>query len=117
MHRRKFLTGLAAIGLAGTGLTVRATTGRRLIDVHNHVIPPFYLAENRDRIDVSLTRSRFRLIYRYKFGFSHDAGAPYGSWTLGCNMTRWPESLHEKRVAAAGLCMSDQVQQTASPLA
>ena len=56
MHRRKFLTGLAAVGLAGTGLTARATTGRRLIDVHNHVIPPFYLAENRDRIDVSLSR-------------------------------------------------------------
>src|SRR5580704_3811667 len=57
MHRRKFLTGLAAVGLAGTGLTARATTGRRLIDVHNHVIPPFYLAENRDRIDVSLSRA------------------------------------------------------------
>ena len=57
MHRRKFLTGLAAVGLAGTGLTARATTGRRLIDLHNHVIPPFYLAENRDRIDVSLSRA------------------------------------------------------------
>jgi len=27
-----------------------------LIYVHNHVIPPFYLTENRDRIDVSLSR-------------------------------------------------------------
>ena len=53
--RRKFLTGLAAASfsattLGGMGRTARASGGRRLIDVHSHIIPPFYLAENRDRI-------------------------------------------------------------------
>jgi len=45
---------MAAVGLSaasgGTIRTARAAAGRRLIDVHNHIIPPFYLAENRDRI-------------------------------------------------------------------
>jgi predicted TIM-barrel fold metal-dependent hydrolase len=61
MPRRKFLAGLAATGFATTGLaatiaapairTARAEgANRRLIDVHSHIIPPFYLAENRDRI-------------------------------------------------------------------
>jgi 6-methylsalicylate decarboxylase len=42
--------GLSAAASRGTVRTARATTGRRLIDVHSHIIPPFYLAENRDRI-------------------------------------------------------------------
>jgi 6-methylsalicylate decarboxylase len=55
MPRRKFLTGLAASALgaatsAATTRKARASNGRRLIDVHSHIIPPFYLAENRDRI-------------------------------------------------------------------
>jgi predicted TIM-barrel fold metal-dependent hydrolase len=52
LPRRKFLAGMAAVGLAAVapGGTARAAAGRRLIDVHNHIIPPFYLAENRDRI-------------------------------------------------------------------
>ena len=59
MPRRKFLAGMAATGLVTTGLgaitsaaTVRPARAeaRRLIDVHSHIIPPFYLAENRDRI-------------------------------------------------------------------
>jgi predicted TIM-barrel fold metal-dependent hydrolase len=53
--RRKFLPGLAATGLsamtaAGAPRAAKAAENRRLIDVHSHVIPPFYLAENRDRI-------------------------------------------------------------------
>jgi predicted TIM-barrel fold metal-dependent hydrolase len=55
VHRRKFLTGMAALGLSaatttGAGRVARAAAGRRLIDVHHHVVPPFYLAENRERI-------------------------------------------------------------------
>src|SRR5579863_2029562 len=59
--RRAFLTGAAAAFGLGTAMAsiVRAAPGRaetaasaerRLIDVHHHIIPPFYLAENRDRI-------------------------------------------------------------------
>jgi len=59
MPRRKFLAGLAATGFATTlGAAVsapmaqpaRAAEPRRLIDVHSHIAPPFYVAENRDRI-------------------------------------------------------------------
>ena len=55
MPRRKFLAGLAATGLgvavsAPMVRTARAADSRRLIDVHSHIIPPFYLTENRDRI-------------------------------------------------------------------
>jgi len=55
MLRRKFLAGFAAAGLgaviSGTSNRVaRADTARRLIDVHSHIVPPFYLAENRERI-------------------------------------------------------------------
>src|SRR5690349_16344900 len=55
--RREFLANLAAFGLT------TATPARRLIsqtaevsakpgiiDFHHHVVPPFYVAENRDRI-------------------------------------------------------------------
>lgn len=55
--RREFLTSAAAFGLASVAQAGKLTaqnapsgTPRRLIDVHHHVIPPFYLAENRDRI-------------------------------------------------------------------
>jgi predicted TIM-barrel fold metal-dependent hydrolase len=45
---------MAAVGLSaaagGTVRPARAVVSRRLIDVHSHIIPPFYLAENRDRI-------------------------------------------------------------------
>lgn len=52
--RRQFLGGLAAAGL-GTVIPSAAVRparadARRLIDVHSHIIPPFYLTENRDRI-------------------------------------------------------------------
>jgi predicted TIM-barrel fold metal-dependent hydrolase len=55
MIRRKFLAGMAAVGLsaaasAGKIRIARALANRRLIDIHSHIIPPFYLAENRDRI-------------------------------------------------------------------
>jgi 6-methylsalicylate decarboxylase len=47
--------GLAAAGLSaatstGAARTARAGSRRRLIDVHSHIVPPFYLAENRERI-------------------------------------------------------------------
>jgi 6-methylsalicylate decarboxylase len=54
MPRRKFLAGMAAtgVGVITSGTTVRTARadGRRLIDVHSHIVPPFYLTENRDRI-------------------------------------------------------------------
>jgi predicted TIM-barrel fold metal-dependent hydrolase len=55
MPRRKFLSSLAAAGLcaatsSGAVRTARAASPRRLIDVHSHIVPPFYLAENRERI-------------------------------------------------------------------
>jgi predicted TIM-barrel fold metal-dependent hydrolase len=53
--RRRFLTGLAAAGLGAMAVTGRigaapAQAGRRLIDVHSHFVPPFYLTGNRERI-------------------------------------------------------------------
>ena len=55
--RRQFLTAAAAFGLTSVASpseliapTSASSRKRRLIDVHHHVVPPFYLAENRDRI-------------------------------------------------------------------
>ena len=54
MRRRQFLAGLTAAGLgAASGGRIRAARAaslRGLIDVHSHIIPPFYLEQNRDRI-------------------------------------------------------------------
>src|SRR5690242_11352439 len=61
LGRREFLSGVAALGL---GAVAASSLGRvsaalaqapapalsGLIDVHHHHIPPFYLAENRERI-------------------------------------------------------------------
>jgi predicted TIM-barrel fold metal-dependent hydrolase len=54
MPRRQFLASMAAtaagaITSAAIIRPARAET-RRLIDVHSHIVPPFYLTENRDRI-------------------------------------------------------------------
>jgi predicted TIM-barrel fold metal-dependent hydrolase len=62
--RRSFISGIAATGL---GALACSSVGRfmsafaqspvvvktSLIDVHHHFVPPFYLAENRDRIAIS----------------------------------------------------------------
>src|SRR5258708_3174909 len=55
--RREFLTTVAAFGLTSVApvgelitLTAASSTKRSLIDVHHHIVPPFYVAENRDRI-------------------------------------------------------------------
>jgi 6-methylsalicylate decarboxylase len=55
--RREFLTTLGAFGLTSIApfgeliaQTTASSTKLRLIDVHQHYIPPFYLSENRDRI-------------------------------------------------------------------
>lgn len=55
--RREFLTTLAAFGLTSAvqfGELKEQTAASRpkptLIDVHHHFVPPFYLADNRDRI-------------------------------------------------------------------
>ena len=55
--RRQFLTSVAAVGMASVApagklfaRTTASSTKRSLIDVHHHIVPPFYLAENRDRI-------------------------------------------------------------------
>ncbi len=53
--RREVFRTLAAFGLtsvAPLGELIAQTAGTKpsLIDVHHHVVPPFYLAENRDRI-------------------------------------------------------------------
>jgi 6-methylsalicylate decarboxylase len=61
VDRRTVLSGLAAVGLgASTSIIARASavlaqtatsvSKPALIDVHHHFIPPFYIAENRDRI-------------------------------------------------------------------
>ncbi len=62
--RRSFISGIAAAGLGalacssvGRLMSVFAQTPvvakTSLIDVHHHFVPPFYLAENRDRIAAS----------------------------------------------------------------
>jgi predicted TIM-barrel fold metal-dependent hydrolase len=55
--RRDFLTTVAAFGLTSVApvgeliaLTAASSTERSLIDVHHHIVPSFYRAENRDRI-------------------------------------------------------------------
>jgi predicted TIM-barrel fold metal-dependent hydrolase len=59
--RRSFISGIAAAGFsalacssAGHLMSVFAqtpvVTKKRLIDVHHHFVPPFYISENRDRI-------------------------------------------------------------------
>ena len=49
----EFLTTVAAFGLTSVApvgeliaLTAASSTKRSLIDVHHHIVPPFYLAEN-----------------------------------------------------------------------
>ena len=61
MHRRRFISGFAAAGL-GSLAASRAelvtslfsatppASRLRLIDVHHHMVPPFYLSENREGI-------------------------------------------------------------------
>lgn len=55
--RREFLTTLAAFGLTSVApvgsliaQTPASSTKPSRIDVHHHIVPPFFLAENRDRI-------------------------------------------------------------------
>ncbi len=59
--RRNFISGIAAAGMGalscssvGRFMSAFAQTPiaakRSLIDVHHHIVPPFYLSENRDRI-------------------------------------------------------------------
>ncbi len=59
--RRSFISGIAAAGLGalscsgvGRWMSAAAQTSvsakTNLIDVHHHYVPPFYVAENRDRI-------------------------------------------------------------------
>lgn len=60
MSRRGFVCGLATVGLGSLAsraeLAMSAFAGKppesklKLIDVHHHFVPPFYFAENRDRI-------------------------------------------------------------------
>lgn len=60
IDRRRFVAGAAAAGLG----VLASSTGRAtadtppvakggLIDVHHHFVPPFYVAENRERITAS----------------------------------------------------------------
>jgi ribosomal protein L28 len=60
--RREFLTTVAAFGLTSVApvgeliaLTAASSTKRSLIDVHHHMVPPFYLAENRIHRRTKLT--------------------------------------------------------------
>jgi predicted TIM-barrel fold metal-dependent hydrolase len=64
IERRSVLSGMAGIGLSSTlgasasifvpatpaSAGLQSTLMRQLIDVHSHIVPPFYLAENRERI-------------------------------------------------------------------
>jgi 6-methylsalicylate decarboxylase len=53
MPRRRFIASLSAAAVGAMAPAIigpaRAET-RRLIDVHSHIAPPFYVSENRDRI-------------------------------------------------------------------
>lgn len=62
VDRRTVLTSMAAVGLAVSApMIARAApavaevpaTKPPLIDVHHHIVPPFYLAENRERLAAS----------------------------------------------------------------
>ena len=58
--RRRVLSGLAATGIGASAAIIagpRSTSAQpramgkpALIDIHHHIVPPFYLAENRERI-------------------------------------------------------------------
>ncbi len=59
--RRRYLAGIVAAGFSATAgssvgrfMSVFAQTAPApksgLIDVHHHIVPPFYLSENRERI-------------------------------------------------------------------
>jgi 6-methylsalicylate decarboxylase len=52
--RRAFLASITAVGVCTRAMPALASPGipmrPSLIDVHHHIVPPFYLAENRDRI-------------------------------------------------------------------
>ena len=57
VSRREFLATLAAFGITAvtpartlTAQTATVSAKPGMIDVHHHIVPPFYLAENRDRI-------------------------------------------------------------------
>jgi 6-methylsalicylate decarboxylase len=61
MNRRNFVSGIVNVGLvslgcsrSGIAMSLFAETPtdakRGLIDIHHHIIPPFYLSENRERI-------------------------------------------------------------------
>jgi len=63
-NRRRFISGIATAGFSAlacssTGLFMSifaqasVVAKRRLVDVHHHFFPPFYLSENRDRIATS----------------------------------------------------------------
>jgi 6-methylsalicylate decarboxylase len=53
--RRRVLKGMAAVGLAASASMIAPVRPAmaatpRLIDVHQHIAPPFYVAENHDRL-------------------------------------------------------------------
>jgi len=57
--RRRFIAGIAAAGVGSLAspfafdlpsAQTQAAPNRRLIDVHHHFVPPFYVSENKDRI-------------------------------------------------------------------
>lgn len=60
VDRRKVLSGMIAAGVGASARLIAqatpavaqpaATPEPALIDVHNHIVPPFYLAENRERL-------------------------------------------------------------------
>jgi predicted TIM-barrel fold metal-dependent hydrolase len=67
--RREFLATLAAFGLTAVtpartliAQTAAVSAKPGMIDVHHHIVPPFYLAENRDRI-VAASGGRFNPAY------------------------------------------------------
>jgi len=67
--RREFLTNLAAFGLAAVtparkliAQTAEGGAKPGKIDFHHHIVPPFYLVENRDRI-VAAGGGRFNPAY------------------------------------------------------
>jgi predicted TIM-barrel fold metal-dependent hydrolase len=106
MPRRRFLTGLAAAGaslaLPSIIRPARAET-RRLVDVHSHIAPPFYVEQNRDRIAGSRGGEITRAWLEWSPQRSLDAMDRYGVETAMLSLSTpgiWFGNVEESRTLA-----------------
>lgn len=106
MPRRRFLTGLAAtaagIAIPSAAQPARAQR-RRLIDVHSHIVPPFYLEQNRARIGGSRGGEISRAWLEWSPQQSLDAMDRYGVETSMLSLSTpgiWFGNAEEARTQA-----------------